>query len=164
LILWAVLASALVALAYGYCLVRKVLREDPGSAKMREIAAAIEEGAMAYLERQFRTMIVSVRAITFLLYILYRDLYVQPSLPIRIALAFLMGVLASYGAGYVGMWLAVKGNVRTANKALASFAKSLKLDFQAGAVSGMFAEGFGLLGATTIFLILQGVAPTSTAK
>jgi K(+)-stimulated pyrophosphate-energized sodium pump len=159
LVLWGVLASAVVALGYGFHLVRKVLREPAGTEKMREIAAAIEEGAMAYLGRQFRTMIPFVAALTVLLWVIYRPLYsVTPGsaalpLPFGIAMAFLMGVLASYGAGYVGMWLAVKGNVRTANAALKSYSNALELGFRAGAVSGMFTVGFGLLGATIIFLL-----------
>ncbi|MFQ5662598.1 MAG: sodium-translocating pyrophosphatase [Terriglobia bacterium] len=159
LILWGVLASALIALGYGYYLVRRVLRQPAGSEKMREIAAAIEEGAMAYLGRQFRTMILFVAALTLVLWFIYRPVYpVRPEgaalpLPLGIALAFLMGVLASYGAGYVGMWLAVKANVRTATAALKSYSAALELGFRAGAVSGMFTVGFGLLGATLIFLL-----------
>ncbi len=159
ILLWGVLISALIALAYGYYLVRRVIRQPTGTDKMREIAAAIEEGAMAYLGRQFRTMALFVIAITILLWLIYRPVYpVTPAgvalpLPFGIAMAFLMGVLASYGAGYVGMWLAVKGNVRTATAALDSYNKALELAFRAGAVSGMFTVGFGLLGATTIFLL-----------
>ena len=76
-------------------------------------------------------------------------------LPLGIALAFLMGVSASYGAGFVGMWLAVKGNVRSANAALTSFKDAMELAFKAGGVSGMFTVGLGLLGATIIFLVFQ---------
>ncbi|MFQ5926034.1 MAG: sodium-translocating pyrophosphatase [Terriglobia bacterium] len=158
-ILWAVLAAAIFGLLYGVSLVRKVIRQPAGSARMQEIAAAIEEGAMAYLGRQFRTMILFVIALTIALYFIYAPAYsAQPasarlSIPLGIAMAFLMGVLASYGAGYVGMWLAVKANVRTATAALTSYKNSLELGFRAGAVSGMFTVGFGLLGATIIFLL-----------
>jgi len=155
LILWAVLASAFVALVYGYYLVRKVLRQDPGPAKMVEVSTAIEEGAMAYLGRQFRTMIWFVIALTIVLFLVYQNVYPDWKFPAGIAAAFLMGVMASYGAGYVGMWLAVKGNVRTANMARTSFPGAFKLAFRAGAVSGMFTVGFGLLGATIIFLVFQ---------
>ena len=156
-LLWAVLASAFIALAYGWYLVRCVLSEDPGTEKMQEIARAIEEGAMAYLGRQVRTMIWFVILITIGLYLMYESLpeqYPHP-LPIGVAVAFLMGVMASYGAGYVGMWLAVKGNVRTANAALKGFKPALELAFRAGTVSGMFTVGFGLLGATLIFMIFR---------
>jgi K(+)-stimulated pyrophosphate-energized sodium pump len=76
-------------------------------------------------------------------------------LPLGVSLAFFMGVAASYGAGYVGMWLAVKGNVRTAAAALHSFKSSLEIAFRAGTVSGMFTVGLGLLGATIIFLLFK---------
>jgi K(+)-stimulated pyrophosphate-energized sodium pump len=156
LILWGVLASAFLALAYGYYLVRRVLAEPTGTDRMREIAAAIEEGALAYLGRQFRTMIWFVAALTLVLWFIYRPVYPdRPALSFGIALAFIMGVLASYGAGYVGMWLAVKGNLRTAAAALKEYKRALELGFRAGAVSGMFTVGFGLLGATLIFLYYQ---------
>jgi K(+)-stimulated pyrophosphate-energized sodium pump len=159
LILWGVLATALFGLGYGFSLVRRVLQQPAGTEKMQAISAAIQEGAMAYLGRQFRTMIWFVVALTLALWFIYRGVYaVQPPgaalpLPLGIALAFFMGVLASYGAGYVGMWLAVKANARTAAAALSSFKSSLELGFRAGAVSGMFTVGFGLLGATIIFLL-----------
>ena len=156
-LLWVVLASAFIALAYGWYLVRSVLSEDPGTEKMQEIARAIEEGAMAYLGRQVRTMIWFVIVITIGLFLMYRSIPEQypGSLPIGVAVAFLMGVMASYGAGYVGMWLAVKANVRAANAALRGFKPALELAFRAGTVSGMFTVGFGLLGATLIFMIFR---------
>jgi K(+)-stimulated pyrophosphate-energized sodium pump len=156
-LLWAVLASAFVALGYGWYLVRRVLRQDPGTPQMQQVARAIEEGAMAYLGRQVRTMIWFVILITVGLFFMYHSVpeeYPHP-LPIGVAVAFLMGVMASYGAGYVGMWLAVKGNVRAANAALRGFKPALELAFRAGTVSGMFTVGFGLLGATVIFMIFQ---------
>jgi K(+)-stimulated pyrophosphate-energized sodium pump len=156
-LLWVVLASAFIALAYGWYLVRSVLSEDPGTEKMQEIARAIEEGAMAYLGRQVRTMIWFVIVITIGLFLMYRSIPEQypGSLPIGVAVAFLMGVMASYGAGYVGMWLSVKANVRAANAALRGFKPALELAFRAGTVSGMFTVGFGLLGATLIFMIFR---------
>jgi len=156
-LLWAVLASAFIALGYGWYLVRRVLREDPGTSQMQQVARAIEEGAMAYLGRQVRTMIWFVILITIGLFYMYHsvpDQYPHP-LPLGVAVAFLMGVMASYGAGYVGMWLAVKGNVRAANAALKGFKPALELAFRAGTVSGMFTVGFGLLGATVIFMIFE---------
>ena len=133
LILYGVLGSSFIALLYGFYLVRKVLRQPAGSEKMQEISAAIHEGAMAYLGRQFRTMILFVLALTVVLWLIYRPVYTETPataklpLPFGIALAFLMGVFASYGAGYVGMWLAVKANARTAAAALKSYKDSLEL-------------------------------------
>jgi len=155
MILWLVLLSALASLGYGLYLVRIVLAASPGAKSMTDVADAIEEGAMAYLRRQVRTMRWFVAAITIGLFFMYRHVYQGWSLPIGISVAFLMGVSASYGAGFVGMWLAVKGNVRSANAALTGFKEAMELAFKAGGVSGMFTVGLGLLGATIIFLIFR---------
>ncbi len=154
-ILWFVLVSAFIALGYGVYLARKTIAEDPGSQAMQDVALAIEEGAFAYLARQVKTMIWFVIAITIGLFFMYRGIYEGMLLPLGVSLAFFMGVGASYGAGYVGMWLAVKGNVRTAAAALHSFKRSLEIAFRAGTVSGMFTVGLGLLGATIIFLLFK---------
>ena len=155
-ILWAVLASALISLIFGLWLVRIVLRADPGAKSMTDVADAVFEGSMAYLRRQVRTMVFFVVAIAIALFLMYRSVYPDRfDLSIGIAIAFVLGVSASYGAGFVGMWLAVKGNVRSANAALTSFKDAMELAFKAGGVSGMFTVGLGLLGATIIFLIFQ---------
>jgi K(+)-stimulated pyrophosphate-energized sodium pump len=158
LLLWLVLATAAAALAYGWWLSVRVLRRGAGPASMQTVAAAIQEGAKAYLTRQFRTMALFIVLITIALYALYRPIYTDPALAVGIALAFLGGCLASYGAGSVGMYLAVRGNVRTAYAATRSFREALETAFQAGTVSGMFTVGLGLLGATIIFVIFRGDA------
>jgi len=128
---------------------------------MQEVARAIQDGANAYLKRQISTMIWFVLAITAILFLLYRPVYerVYPGegllLGAGIAVAFFLGVFASYGAGYVGMYMAVRGNLRTAAAALTSFKRALEIAFRAGAVSGMFTVGLGLLGATVIFLLFR---------
>ena len=156
IILWAVLASALISLLFGLWLVRIVLTADPGAKSMTDVADAVFEGSMAYLQRQVKTMIFFVIAIAIALFLMYHSLYPDRlDLSIGIAVAFILGVSASYGAGFVGMWLAVKGNVRSANAALTSFKNAMELAFKAGGVSGMFTVGLGLLGATIIFLIFQ---------
>ena len=154
-ILWSVLLSGIAALVYGAWLVRQVLAEPPGTARMVEVARAVEEGSMAYLGRQVRTMVWLVAALALGLFALYAQVYTHAGFAVGVAAAFVLGVAASYGAGYVGMWLAVKGNVRSANAALTSFKKSMELAFRAGAVSGMFTVGFGLLGAAIIFIIFR---------
>src|SRR5216683_828849 len=155
MILWLVLVSALVALAYGVVLIRVVLAADPGPKSMTDVSDAIELGAMAYLGRQVKTMIWFVAAIFIALFFMYRNVYEGLYLPLGISIAFILGVSASYGAGFVGMWLAVKANVRSANAALTSFKNAMELAFKAGGVSGMFTVGLGLMGATVIFLIFQ---------
>ncbi|MFA4844200.1 MAG: sodium-translocating pyrophosphatase [Candidatus Margulisiibacteriota bacterium] len=154
--LWFVLGSAVIALLYGAFLTWKVLKEPQGSPEMVNVAKAIQEGAAAYLSRQFKVMAIFIALITVGLYFLYRPVYPHNGMiPIGIALAFLCGACASAGAGFVGMSLAVRANVRVANAALTSFKKALETAFQAGSVSGMFTVGLGLLGATTIFLIFR---------
>src|SRR5260370_18400213 len=122
---------------------------------MPDVSDAIELGAMAYLGRQVRTMVWFVAVIFVALFFMYRNVYEGLTLPLGISIAFLMGVAASYGAGYVGMWLAVKGNVRSANAALTSFKAAMELAFKPGGVSGMFPVGLRPLGATLIFLVFR---------
>jgi len=157
-LLWLVLATSAAALLYGWWLSAGILRRSPGPPSMQAVAAAIQEGAAAYLRRQLGTMSVFIALIAIALYVLYRPIYSTPTLALGIALAFLMGCLASYGAGFVGMNLAVRGNVRTANAATHSFKEALETAFQAGTVSGMFTVGLGLLGATLIFVLFRGDA------
>ena len=157
-LIWAVLASAFIGLAYGAYLVAKVMRADAGSKAMQDVASGIQEGARAYLIRQFRALALFIVGIGIALYVVYRPVYQVPEqryIPLGIALAFLMGSLASAMAGYVGMSLAVRANVRVANAALSSFKRALDIAFQAGTVSGMFTVGLGLMGATIIFLVFK---------
>ncbi|MBL0062845.1 MAG: sodium/proton-translocating pyrophosphatase [bacterium] len=128
---------------------------------MQSVGKAIQEGAFAYLGRQVRTMIPLVILITVGLFFLYKAQYQSvpnvdaTSLGIGVALAFLLGVTASYLAGYVGMVVALKANMRVAHAALSSFKNALEIAFRAGAVSGMFTVGLGLLGATITFMVYQ---------
>ncbi|MBI2252023.1 MAG: sodium-translocating pyrophosphatase [Armatimonadetes bacterium] len=155
-LLFFVLASAVISILFGWYLWNKVIKRDAGSKEMQDVSAAIEEGALAYLGRQFRTMLIFVVLVAFGLWLMYKSIYIdKPILAVGIAVAFLMGVFASYGAGYVGMRLAVKANVRVANAALYSFKDALEIAFQGGGVSGMFTIGLGLLGAVLIFMGFQ---------
>src|SRR5438477_9292531 len=109
-ILWSVLGSALIALSYGLLMVWEVLKCDPGTPAMQKVAKAIEDGAMTYLRRQIKVMILFILIIFIGLYLMYSHLYQGQAgmgrwLPLGVSLAFLSGVMASYGAGYVGMWL-----------------------------------------------------------
>ena len=155
-VLWVVFFSAIIGLLFGLGWLLKVLRESPGSKAMQDVSLAVQEGAMAYLTRQFKTMIFFVIAIAIGLFFMYKPLPAYGTgLALGIATAFVMGVFASYLAGFVGMYVAVRANARTANAALSSFKRALGTAFQAGAVSGMATVGLGLLGATTIFFIFQ---------
>ena len=162
--LFIVLGAALVALAFGAYWWQKTMKQDPGSERMHGVAGAVQEGAMAYLARQVKTMIPLVILIGIGLFFLYKSQYafmeahepgISMTLGFGVAIAFLLGVTASYLAGYVGMGVAVRGNVRVANAALSSFKRALEIAFQAGAVSGMFTVGLGLLGATITFMVFK---------
>ncbi len=155
-ILYVVLGSAIIGILYGLMLVKQILAMSPGSEAMQRVAAAIEEGALAYLGKQVRTMAVFVVVIAIGLFFLYKPLPgYGTSIAFGVSIAFLLGVCASYCAGYSGMLLAVRGNVRTANAALSSFKLALQVAFRSGTVAGMATVGLGLLGATIIFLIYQ---------
>jgi len=152
-----VFASAILCLICGYGFLRWVLKQDQGSQGMKDVSAAIQEGAGAYLSRQFKTLAVFLVVIGIGLFLMYRGEYVKKDLglkvPAGIAIAFLLGCMASASAGYTGMWLAVRANARVAAAALSSFSHSLRIAFWAGAVSGLFTVGLGLLGACIIFMV-----------
>lgn len=168
---WTVLvlsaAAALVAIGVGFYLVRSVLAADDGTPKMREIAAAIQEGAWAYLKRQFRTIgviVIPLAAIVFLTSTAIKKgdgteaLNFGQSGLFRTS-AFLLGCLASGLTGYIGMTLATRGNVRTAAAArTGSLADALTVAFRTGGVAGMFTVGLGLLGATVIIILFQNTS------
>ena len=155
-VLWVVLLFALMAIGFGLWLRAWTLRQSPGNEKMQEVGRAIQDGAYAYLKRQAKTMIWFVLLITAGLWLLYTPVYAdKPILAFGVAMAFFLGVAASYFAGVVGMDMAVKGNMRTANQALTTFKGALETAFRAGAVSGMATVGLGLLGAIVIFLLFK---------
>ena len=161
-------ATALLALAVGAFLVRSVLDADTGTDKMREIAAAIQEGAMAYLKRQFRTIAIIVVPVAIIVFFTSTKVvntetgevaltFVQSGL-FR-TLAFIAGCILSGLTGFIGMSLAVRGNVRTAAAARSgSMPAALQVAFRTGGVAGMFTVGLGLLGATVIIMIFQNTA------
>src|SRR4051794_4325125 len=159
--------TALLAIAVGFFLMRRVLAEDQGTPKMQEIAKAIQEGAMAYLKRQFKTIgfiLVPLAVIVFLTSTAVKRadggvaLSFAQSGGFRTA-AFVLGCFLSGLTGFIGMSLAVRGNVRTAAAArLNSMPKALSVAFRTGGVAGMFTVGLGLLGASIIILIFQNTA------
>ncbi|MFM8483132.1 MAG: sodium/proton-translocating pyrophosphatase, partial [Actinomycetota bacterium] len=168
---WAVLllstAAAIVAIAVGFFLVRSVLAADEGSPKMKEIAKAIQDGALAYLKRQFKTIaviLIPLAAIVFLTSTAIKKPdgtealdFVQSGLWRTVA--FILGCLASGLTGYIGMTLATRGNVRTAAAALTgSMPRALTVAFRTGGVAGMFTVGLGLLGASVIIMVFQNTS------
>ena len=153
---FAVLAISLIALAIAFGLRAQVLAQPDGTAKMREIAEAVQEGAAAYLNRQFKTLSVFVAIVFVLLFALpgHTDIRIGRSI------FFLLGALFSAAVGYNGMWLAVRANVRVAEAARQkSAAKAVKIAFRTGGVVGMTTVGLGLLGASLVVLIYREKAP-----
>jgi len=159
---WIVFFCAIIGLLFGAMWFRAIMKESPGSQGMISVSAAVQEGAWAYLKRQIKTMIWFVIAIAIGLVFLYKPL---PEFQYRgaggipvylgVAIAFVMGVAASYIAGLVGMMMAVRANVRAANAALSSFRHALYVAFRAGGVSGMATVGLGLLGACLVFFMFR---------
>jgi len=135
--------TAVSALIYGFILTKKILREDQGSDKLKQIAAAIHDGAMAYLKKQFTIIIPLMLVLTIAIYF---------GLGKGIAATFLLGAIFSAVIGYLGMWIAVKANVRTANNALKGLNPALTTAFSAGTVNGMLVVGLGLLGVSLIYV------------
>jgi len=161
--LWVILGVSFLALAVAYVLVKSVLSNPEGTPKMIEIAKAIQEGARAYLSRQFRTLGVFIGIlVVFLFFVLPVPKNAEHSdfaLRFGRSIAFLMGASFSALTGFIGMSLAVRANVRTANAARESgLRKALTIAFRAGGVAGMFTVGLGLLGATVVLLIYKADA------
>jgi K(+)-stimulated pyrophosphate-energized sodium pump len=157
-ITYVVLAISLLALAIAWVLRAQVLAASEGTEKMREIAAAVQEGAAAYLARQFRTLSYFVGIVFFLLFALPAD---TTSIRIGRSIFFLMGAGFSALVGYNGMWLAVRANVRVAEAARQKSAeKAVQIAFRTGGVVGMTTVGLGLIGASGAVLIFRENAPT----
>ncbi|MDA0286214.1 MAG: sodium-translocating pyrophosphatase [Actinobacteria bacterium] len=167
LILWLSGGSAVLALLVGWYLMVKVLQQDEGTDKMKEIAVAIQVGAWAYLKRQFRTIgmiLVPVGAVVFLTSVAIDKPNGESALSfvssgLYRTIAFVLGCVASGLTGYVGMTLATRGNVRTAAAARrGSMKEALQVAFRTGGVAGMFTVGLGLLGATIIIALFQNTS------
>jgi K(+)-stimulated pyrophosphate-energized sodium pump len=148
---------ALAALGVAAILVREVLSASEGTDRMKEIAGAVQEGASAYLNRQFKTLAVFATVVFFVLFLLPAE---TTSERIGRSIFFLVGAVFSGITGYTGMWLAVRGNVRVAAAARdGSEQKAMKIAFRTGGVAGMFTVGLGLFGAALVVLVYKGDAP-----
>jgi len=145
---WLVIACGVLALAYGLVASRQVLAAATGNDRMREIALAVQVGASAYLNRQYRTVaIVGVIVGLLLLFLLGRP----------VAIGYVIGAVLSGLAGYVGMNVSVRANVRTAEAARTGMSEALGIAFKSGAITGMLVVGLGLLGVSSYYFILKGL-------
>ena len=142
------LVASVVALLYGAYLIKSILKKSAGNDKMQEIAAAIQAGAKAYLNRQYST-------ITMIAIVLFIVLWL--ALGITIAIGFVVGAVLSAIAGYIGMNVSVRANVRTAEAARHGLAPALSLAFKGGSVTGFLVVGLALLGVTSFYAITKDV-------
>jgi len=145
--LWGIIACGVLAILYGIWAIQSVMSADAGSQKMQEISAAIREGAQAYLKRQYTT----IAAVGIIIFVIVGFL-----LGWLVALGFAIGAALSAAAGFIGMNVSVRANVRTAQAAIGSLAGGLDIAFKSGAITGMFVAGLALLGVTVYFTVLTG--------
>ncbi|WP_338099773.1 sodium-translocating pyrophosphatase [Methanolapillus africanus] len=144
--------SGLISLLFAALLAKKVLAEDKGSKEMQEISAAIQEGAMAYLNRQYKTIAVVAVILTILIAV-----FLWPHGGLKIAIGFVFGALSSAAAGYIGMNVSVRANVRTASAARDSLEHALNVAFRGGAVTGLSVVGLSILGVSLFYIIYGDV-------
>ena len=145
-----VIACGVLALAYGFITSRVVLAADAGSARMQEISSAVQLGASAYLNRQYRAIAIVGVVILIILGVL---------LGLHVAIGYLIGAVLSGAAGYIGMNVSVRANVRTAQASRSGLRAGLDLAFKAGAVTGLLVVGLGILGAGAYYFILRAWFP-----
>jgi K(+)-stimulated pyrophosphate-energized sodium pump len=146
------LVAAALAVVYGVVTSRQLLRLSPGNARMQEISGAVQEGARAYLNRQY-TVIAAIAAVLFVLLLILQDW--------EVAVGFLIGGAASAAAGYIGMNVSVRANARVAEAARGGIRPALEAAFRGGAVTGMLVVGLALLGVAGYYGFLVYVVDES---
>jgi K(+)-stimulated pyrophosphate-energized sodium pump len=164
-----ILGISTLGLLFAFYLIRNVMARDTGTATMREISDAIKAGAEAFLRRQYRTIVILALALALLIYIIYafarapheHDPAGPGALALWTTLSFVLGALCSVAAGYMGMWVAIRANIRTAAGALKNMDSALQPALRGGAVSGFFVVAMSLLGVGGLFAIVQASGVTT---
>ncbi len=154
-VIWLIVAAGLLSLVYGALTIRQLLAADPGNARMQEIAGAIQEGAQAYLSRQYTTIAIAGGVIFLIVLFL---------LGLPVAIGFLLGAVLSGAAGFIGMIVSVRANVRTTQASSKSLADGLSIAFKSGAVTGMLVAGLALLAVAVYFAVLLGIGYALTDR
>ena len=157
--LYIVIAIAIAALLYAVLLARQIFKENTGSGKVKEVWAGIRAGANAYLRTQLRSVMMMVGLLGVFLYLSAALANYPLAIVVGRVGAFLMGAFFSAMVGFIGMNMAVQGNIRVSEASRTSFRKALRIAYRTGTITGMLTDGLGLLGGTTIFLIYQQNAP-----
>jgi len=161
--IYLILSISIFALAFAVYLTRSVLRHDAGNPKMQEIANAIKEGAEAFLRRQYKTIILMsvILAVAIFLFYMYSE---SPNIRAlganihwKVTAAFLIGAACSLTAGYIGMFVSIRANVRAASAVTSSLDKALKIALRGGAVSGLSVVAMSLLGVGGLFYLFGGL-------
>src|SRR3989344_7953086 len=142
--------SSVIAIVYGLFLAKSVLKKNAGNERMQEIAKAIQEGASAYLNKQYKTIGIIAVALFLIIGLI-------PKLGWVMALGFLVGAIFSALAGYIGMNVSVRANVRTAEAARNGIDSALSIAFKGGTVTGLLVVGLALLGVTLFYTITQDI-------
>ncbi|MCL2475096.1 MAG: sodium-translocating pyrophosphatase [Chloroflexi bacterium] len=151
------LLAGAVAVIYAVLLIRRIIKQPKGNEKMQSIASAINEGAIAYMKRQYRT--VAIVAAVVVVILLIPGFFGVSGFGLWTAVGFLVGGIASAAAGFIGMSISVRANVRTAEAARWGIGRALRVAFQSGNVTGMFVIGLGILSVSVIsILVFSGIA------
>ncbi len=165
--IWLVLIISVLAIGFAYFLIQNVLKRDTGTPEMQTISNAIKEGAEAFLKRQNRTIGYLALVVAIVLWLLYAFLRPEskfdplPRWPLAIwtFVAFILGAACSVSAGYIGMWISIRTNIRTASAATRSLNGALQTALRGGAVAGLFVIAMCLLGITVLFYAVRLVHP-----